>query len=98
MGLDSNNGSEFINQRLYSYCLRGQIAFTRSRPYKKNDSAHVEQKNWHVVRRLIGYDRYHSREALEQLSCVYRSLRWYVNFFQPVLQLQSDLRETYDMA
>ncbi len=103
-GLDSDNGSEFINHRLYRYCLREQITFTRSRPYKKNDSAHVEQKNWSVVRRLIGYDRYHSREALEQLNCVYRSLRWYVNFFQPVLQLKSKSRhgakvhKTYDTA
>ena len=57
-----------------------------------------------MVRRLIGYDRYHSRKALEQLNCVYRSLRWYVNFFQPMLQLQSKSRhgakvyKTYDLA
>ena len=52
VGLD--NGSEFINHRLYAYCQQKEITFTRSRPYKKNDSAHVEQKNWSVVRRLIG--------------------------------------------
>ena len=54
LGLDSDNGSEFINHRLYAYCQQKEITFTRSRPYKKNDSAHVEQKNWSVVRRLIG--------------------------------------------
>lgn len=65
LGLDSDNGSEFINQHLYTYCHREGITFTRSRPYKKNDSCHVEQKNWSVVRRLVGYDRYNSRAALE---------------------------------
>ena len=58
VGLDSDNGGEFINHRLYTYCQRNEITFTRSRPYKKNDNAHVEQKNWTVVRRLVGYDRY----------------------------------------
>ena len=64
LGLDSDNGSEFINNNLYAYCQQKRITFTRSRPYKKNDSAHVEQKNWSVVRRLVGYDRYTSRGAL----------------------------------
>ena len=58
LGLDSDNGGEFINHHLYSYCQRKGITFTCSRPYKKNDNAHVEQKNWTVVRRLVGYDRY----------------------------------------
>ncbi|MDP6348120.1 MAG: transposase, partial [Dehalococcoidia bacterium] len=84
LGLDSDNGSEFINHHLYDYCQRKKITFTRSRPYKKNDSAHVEQKNWTVVRRLVGYDRYSSREALAQLNRVYELVRWYANFFQPV--------------
>ena len=61
LGLDSDNGSEFINQHLYTYCHREGITFTPSRPYKKNDNCHVEQKNWSVVRRLIGYDRYSSK-------------------------------------
>ena len=87
LGLDSDNGSEFINQHLYAYCQRHQITFTRSRPYKKNDSAHVEQKNWSVVRRLVGYDRYASRAAFEQLGRVYDRLRLYVNFFQPTMKL-----------
>jgi hypothetical protein len=87
LGLDSDNGSEFINQHLYNYCCRERITFTRSRSYKKNDSCHVEQKNWSVVRRLIGYDRYNSRTALEALNRIYDLLRLYINFFQPVMKL-----------
>ena len=75
LGLDSDNGSEFINHHLYAYCQQKEITFTRSRPYKKNDNAHVEQKNWSVVRRLIGYQRYSSKEALEQLNRVYQLVR-----------------------
>ena len=104
LGLDSDNGSEFINQHLYSYCRRYAITFTRSRSYKKNDSCHVEQKNWSVVRRLVGYDRYSSRAALETLNRVYNLLRLYVNFFQPVMKLVSKTRhgakvhKVYDTA
>ena len=104
LGLDSDNGSEFINQHLYTYCQREGITFTRSRSYKKNDSCHVEQKNWSVVRRLIGYDRYNSRAALEALNRVYDLLRLYVNFFQPVMKLVSKTRhgakvhKVYDTA
>jgi len=92
LGLDSDNGSEFINQHLYNYCQRHQITFTRSRSYKKNDSCHVEQKNWSVVRRLVGYDRYNSKAALEALNRVYYLTRLYVNFFQPVMKLVSKTR------
>ena len=77
---------------MYSYCRREGITFTRSRSYKKNDSCHVEQKNWSVVRRLVGYDRYSSRAALEALNRVYYLLRLYVNFFQPVMKLVSKSR------
>ena len=87
LGLDSDNGSEFINRYLYNYCREEGITFTRSRPYKKNDSCHVEQKNWSVVRRLIGYDRYDSKAALEALNRVYNLTRLYVNFFQPDMKL-----------
>jgi len=87
LGLDSDNGSEFINQSLYNYCRRNGITFTRSRSYKKNDSCHVEQKNWSVIRRVIGYDRFSSREAFKVLGDVYAVLRLYINFFQPVLKL-----------
>jgi len=104
LGLDSDNGSEFINQHLYDYCRRYGITFTRSRSYKKNDSCHVEQKNWSVVRRLIGYDRYKSRVALEALNRIYDLTRLYVNFFQPVMKLVSKTRhgakvhKVYDTA
>ena len=92
LGLDSDNGSEFINQHLYAYCQREGITFTRSRPYKKNDSCHVEQKNWSVVRRLIGYDHYSSHAALETINHLYDLLRLYLNFFQPVMKLESKTR------
>lgn len=87
LGIDSDNGSEFINDTLYRYCLAEQITFTRSRPYRKNDQAHVEQKNWSVVRHTIGYDRLVTAEELELLISIYKDLRLYVNFFQPVLKL-----------
>jgi hypothetical protein len=87
VGIDSDNGGEFINDILYRYCLAEQITFTRSRPYKKNDQAHVEQKNWSVVRHLIGYDRFETKEELALLHTIYADLRLYVNFFQPMLKL-----------
>lgn len=87
LGLDSDNGSEFINDTLYRYCLSEQITFTRSRPYRKNDQAHVEQKNWSVVRHTVGYDRLETPSELELLHSIYSDLRLYINFFQPVLKL-----------
>jgi hypothetical protein len=87
MGLDSDNGSEFINRGLYDYCRRNRITFTRSRSYKKNDSCHVEQKNWSVVRRTVGYQRLGSKSAYGALADLYMTLRLYINFFQPVLKL-----------
>jgi len=87
LGIDSDNGSEFINNLLYRYCLEHEITFTRSRPYQKNDQAHVEQKNWSVVRHVIGYDRLDSEEQHVILASIYQDLRLYVNFFQPVLKL-----------
>lgn len=104
LGLDSDNGSEFINQHLYAYCQQKGITFTRSRPYKKNDSAHVEQKNWSVIRRLVGYDRYSSKVAFEQLNRLYTHIRLYVNFFQPVMKLMhkhrngAKVHKVYDSA
>ncbi len=96
LGIDSDNGSEFtlapgasagVNDLLYRYCLGHEITFTRSRPYKKNDQAHVEQKNWSVVRHVIGYDRLETEEQHAILTSIYQDLRLYVNFFQPVLKL-----------
>jgi len=104
LGLDSDNGSEFINDTLYRYCLSEEITFTRSRPYQKNDQAHVEQKNWSVVRHTIGYDRLESPQELALLGSIYTDLRLYINFFQPVLKLVSKERidgktiRTYDQA
>jgi hypothetical protein len=92
LGLDSDNGSEFINHNLASWCRREGITFTRSRPYKKNDNCFVEQKNSAIVRRIIGYDRYSSRQALEVLNRTYYLLRWYINFLQPVMKLVSKTR------
>ncbi len=104
LGLDSDNGSEFINQHLFDYCRREHIIFTRSRAYKKNDSCHVEQKNGNVIRRVIGYQRYSSKQALETLNQTYFLLRLYINFFQPVMKLESKSRhgarvyKVYDTA
>jgi hypothetical protein len=93
VGLDSDNGSEFINHGLYDWCRRHAVTFTRSRAWKKNDNAHVEQKNGAVVRQLIGYDRFASRAAYAQLTRVYELARLHVNFFQPVEKLLSKTRD-----
>ena len=87
LGIDSDNGGEFINDLLYHYCLDEKITFTRSRPCKKNDQAHVEQKNWSVVRRTVGYDRWETEQELVLLESIYDDLRLYINFFQPVFKL-----------
>ena len=87
LGLDSDNGAEFINAHLIRYCEEQKITFTRSRPYRKNDSCFVEQKNWSVIRRAVGYARYDTDEELSILNELYRHLRLYTNFFQPVRKL-----------
>lgn len=92
LGLDSDNGSEFINQDLARWCRNEGITFTRSRPYKKNDNCFVEQKNGNIVRRVIGRDRYSSKQAYETLNRVYYLLRLYINFFQPAMKLVSKTR------
>ena len=111
LGIDSDNGSEFINNHLYRYCKgdhltgRAPVQFTRSRPYKKDDNAHVEQKNWTHVRKLLGYGRYDTEAAVETINDLYRhELRWFQNFFQPSMRLRqkvrvgSRLRRKYDPA
>jgi len=104
LGIDSDNGTEFINHCLYTYCRNEKIVFTRSRSYKKNDSCHVEQKNGNVVRRLVGYDRYASKAAFDCMSRVYDLARLYINFFQPTMKLISKTRhgarvhKVYDIA
>ncbi len=92
-GVDSDNGSEFINWHLYRYCGRNKIQFTRSRPYKKEDNAHEEQKNWTHVRKLIGWDRYDTRQAQHLLNALYASpLRAFMNLFQPSVKLLKTVR------
>ncbi len=103
-GLDTDNGCEFINYELLAYCEREKITFTRSRAYKKNDQAHIEQKNGSVIRRIIGYDRFERVDAVMRLLSLYRVLRLYVNFFQPSNKLIRKTRtgsktaKTYDKA
>lgn len=92
LGIDSDNGGEFINDLLYRYCLTEKITFTRSRPYQKNDQAHVEQKNWSVVRHTVGYDRWETEQELALLESIYDDLRLYINFFQPSLKLMAKER------
>ncbi len=91
-GLDVDNDGMFINHNLARYCEKEKITFTRCRPYKKNDQAHIEQKNWTAVRQVVGYDRYESEEALALLGAVYEDLRLYLNFFQPVRKVVSKER------
>ena len=104
LGLDTDNGSEFINYEMLRYCQREQITFTRSRVNRKNDQAFVEEKNGSVVRRLIGYDRYEGLGAWRALIQLYEILRLYVNFFQPSMKLiekQRDgarVKKRYDRA
>ena len=87
LGIDSDNGSEFINAHLLRYCKEEHITFTRSRPYRKNDSCFVEQKNWSVIRRAVGYGRYDTEKELSILNELYSYLRLYSNLFQPVRKL-----------
>ncbi|MCG3204582.1 MAG: hypothetical protein KCHDKBKB_01297 [Elusimicrobia bacterium] len=91
--IDSDNGEEFINYHLYNFCLRSHIGFTRGRPYKKDDNAHVEQKNFTHVRRIFGWDRYESDEALKAINDLYRNeLRLFQNLFQPSAKLKRRTR------
>lgn len=101
--IDSDNGSEFINYHLVRYCDERAIQFTRGRPYKKNDNAHIEQKNWTHVRRIIGWDRLDTPELLDALNALYRGpLRLMMNFYQPCVKLLgkervgAKLRRRYD--
>jgi len=88
LDIDSDNGSEFINHHLYRYCDSRDIGFTRGRPYKKDDNAHIEQKNWTHVRKLIGWDRYETPESVAALNDLYtQELRLYMNLFQPSVKL-----------
>jgi len=104
LGLDSDNDSAFINGELLRYCEAKRITFTRCRPYRKNDQAYVEQKNYSVVRRVIGYARYDTQEQLELINQVYLYLRLYINFCLSVMKLVrkerigSRVKKWYDEA
>ncbi len=92
-GIDSDNGSEFVNWHLQAWCTQRNIQFTRGRPYKKDDNAHVEQKNWTHVRKLLGWDRYDSRAAVEAINDLYRNeLRLWLNLYLPSVKLVKKVR------
>jgi transposase InsO family protein len=93
LGIDSDNDSAFINETLQGYCKERRIEFTRSRPYKKNDQAWIEQKNGSVIRRFVGYRRLSGLIAGQCLARMYRLIRLYVNFFQPSFKLLSKTRD-----
>lgn len=93
LGLDSDNGSEFINHHLLRWCEEREIQFTRSRPYKKDDNAHIEQKNWTHVRKFMGWDRYDSSKALAAMNSLYENeLSLFMNLFQPSVKLRKTIR------
>jgi len=102
LGVDSDNGSEFINWHLKAWCEQKQ---TRGRPYKKDDNTHVEQKNWTHVRKLLGWERYDSEAVVEAINNLYRhELRWWMNLYLPSVKLVkkvrvgSKVRRVYDAA
>jgi len=104
-GIDSDNGSEFINFHLVAYCRKHGIQFTRGRPYKKDDNAHIEQKNWTHVRRIFGWSRYDRSAEIAAMNALYeKDLRTMMNLFQPSVKLierkrvGTRLRRRYDTA
>jgi hypothetical protein len=105
LGVDSDNGSEFINWHLKHWCEQRDIQLTRGRPYKKDDNAHIEQKNWTHVRKLLGWERYDTHEAVEAINNLYsHELRLWLNLFLPSVKLVkkvrvgSKVRRVYDHA
>jgi hypothetical protein len=93
LGIDTDNGGEFINEVMVAYCEQEHITFTRGRPYQKRDQCFVEQKNGAIVRQVVGYDRLVGEHANRQLTELYRALRLYINCFQPSMKLLSKERE-----
>jgi hypothetical protein len=103
LGIDSDNGSEFINYHLKTFCDQNKIQFTRGRPYKKDDNAHIEQKNYTHVRKIFGYLRYDSEQAQKAINELYQNeLRILQNLFLPSMKLikktrvGSKLQRRYD--
>jgi hypothetical protein len=103
LGIDSDNGSEFINHHLLTWCEDRKLTFTRSRPGNSNDGAHVEQKNWAVVRTVVGYHRYDTEAELLLLNKIWLLQSMITNFFLPQQKLTSKVRDgakvtkTYDL-
>lgn len=104
-GIDSDNGSEFITHELARYCRDTNLSFTRSRPYHKNDNAHVEQKNWTAVRKILGYRRFDTQAQVDLLNVLYQGpLRLWTNCFVPIRKLRekvqtgSRVKRVYDTA
>ena len=93
LGFDTDNDSVFINETVHDYCQAEGIAFTRCRPYRKNDQAWIEQKNGAVVRRIVGYRRFEGLEAAAALAQLYKTTRLFVNFFQPSFKLAGKERD-----
>lgn len=91
--LDVDNGSEFVNDRLIEYCLGRGIELTRSRAYRKNDQAWIEQKNGAVVRKLLGYRRFEGLATAQVMARLYGAARLFVNFFQPSFKLGEKHRD-----
>jgi hypothetical protein len=104
LGIDSDGGGEFINHHLVSWCAEQKLTFTRSRAYEKNDCCYVEQKNWSIIRREVGYGRYDTDEERALVAAIYADLRLYVNFFLPSVKLLAKerngarVRKRYDAA
>jgi hypothetical protein len=104
LGIDSDNGSEFINEHLLAWCQAQQITFTRSRPANSNDGCHVEQKNWDIARRTVGYWRYDTAGEVEVLNRIWPALSPLINLFTPQQKLATKVRveakvtKTYDTA
>ena len=103
LGIDSDNGSEFINYHLKTFCDQNHIQFTRGRPYKKDDNAHIEQKNYTHVRKILGYLRYDSGPAQKAINELYQNeLHIFQNLFLPAMKLSkksrvgSKLKRSYD--
>jgi hypothetical protein len=95
-GIDSDNGSEFINHHLWAFCRKRpgrKVQFTRSREYKKDDNAHIEQKNWPQVRKILGWDRYDTPQAVAAINDLYDDLTPFQNFFQPSMKLKKKVRK-----
>jgi hypothetical protein len=93
LGLDADNGGEFINYHLQRICERKKIQFTRGRPYKKDDNAHIEQKNWTHVRKIFGWSRYDTQKAVNAMNDLYRNeLRLFMNLFLPSTKLLTKKR------